>query len=89
MKRFQILFSGHVQGVGFRYTAKQISRSFEVVGTVQNLLSGKVKMVVEAEEDEVERFIEAICESTSGHISKIERKVAEPNHQFVGFEIVR
>ncbi len=33
----QILYSGRVQGVGFRYTAKSVASGFEVVGTVQQV----------------------------------------------------
>ncbi len=89
MKRFEILFTGHVQGVGFRYAAKQLSRSFDVVGTVQNLSNGQVKMVVEGAEGEVERFVESICESTPGYISKMDRRITDPIGGFAGFEIVR
>ena len=30
-------YSGRVQGVGFRYSTKQIAMGFEVTGTVRNL----------------------------------------------------
>ena len=89
MNRFEILFTGHVQGVGFRYSVRRISRSFNVVGTIQNLNSGKVRVVVEGSEGEVERFIESINESAPGHISKIERSLDTPTGEFSGFEIIR
>ena len=45
--RMQVFYSGRVQGVGFRYTAKSVATGFEVTGTVRNLPDGAV--AVEAE----------------------------------------
>ena len=38
-------FSGHVQGVGFRYQTEAISRNFNVQGYVQNMPDGTVDLV--------------------------------------------
>ena len=35
-------YSGHVQGVGFRYQTLQVAKGFEVSGYVQNLADGRV-----------------------------------------------
>lgn len=84
-----MFFSGRVQGVGFRYTAWQLSRSFEVVGTVQNMSDGRVKMILEGELEQIEQFINEVCEATSGSVTKIE-KVARPwSGEFAEFEIIR
>ncbi|MGD0088020.1 MAG: acylphosphatase, partial [Verrucomicrobiota bacterium] len=40
--RMHIFYSGHVQGVGFRYTTKTVATGFEVTGTVRNLPDGRV-----------------------------------------------
>ena len=42
-----VWFSGRVQGVGFRFTALQVAREFEVAGYVENLYDGRV--CIEAE----------------------------------------
>ena len=47
IQRRTILFFGEVQGVGFRYTAVQLSRDLRLGGTVRNLPDGRVEMVVE------------------------------------------
>ena len=44
--RFLVIFSGRVQGVGFRYTSNQIAWRFDVTGWVKNLPDGSVQMVV-------------------------------------------
>ena len=55
-----VLYSGHVQGVGFRYTVRQTALGFEVTGTVRNLPDGRVEVVAEGERAELEAFGEAI-----------------------------
>ena len=39
-----VFFSGHVQGVGFRYSVLQIAREFDVAGFVSNLVDGRVQL---------------------------------------------
>ena len=86
----QILYSGHVQGVGFRYTVKTVSTGFEVAGTVRNLPDGQVELVAEGERDELKAFGEAIRDSGLGHfIQKEALTWAEAQNNFRGFEIVR
>ena len=43
-----IVFSGRVQGVGFRAHVKRLADSMGVKGTVENLDDGTVRAVVEA-----------------------------------------
>ena len=40
----KVIFTGRVQGVGFRYTTKQIALGFDVSGTVKNLSDGTVEL---------------------------------------------
>lgn len=40
--RWRILFSGHVQHVGFRYTALYLARRLHLTGWVRNLPDGRV-----------------------------------------------
>lgn len=37
MKRYQIIFKGRVQGVGFRYQAKALADRIGLTGSVRNL----------------------------------------------------
>ncbi|MBI5396347.1 MAG: acylphosphatase [Verrucomicrobia bacterium] len=62
-KRAQVQYSGRVQGVGFRYTVRQVAHGFEVVGYVKNLPDSRVEMIVEGEETELKRFLSAIGSS--------------------------
>jgi len=59
----QVFYEGRVQGVGFRFTVKQLARGYEVVGWVRNLDDGRVELQCGGERAEVEDFLKAIAES--------------------------
>lgn len=64
----RVIFEGRVQGVGFRYTVKDLSRGFDVCGWVKNLPDGSVELQVMGEADEVDSFIREIAvESPVAH----------------------
>ncbi len=69
----KVIFTGRVQGVGFRYCTKQLALGFDVVGTVKNLEDGTVELRVMGEEDEVDEFIQEITEESdlAGHIKEV------------------
>ena len=82
-------FSGLVQGVGFRYTTQLASRGFEVVGTVENLPDGRVRMIVEGRSIELERFLQQILATTQGRVIDIDRQEHPATGNFVDFSVVR
>lgn len=62
------IYSGTVQGVGFRYSTRRVAESFAVAGSVRNLPDGTVELVAEGEADEVERFLSAVERQLAGYI---------------------
>jgi acylphosphatase len=80
-------FSGHVQGVGFRYTTLQVAREFEVAGYVTNLLDGRVELVAEGAAAEVTRFIAGVEERMHGYIRRTERRTEAGAAAHRGFVI--
>jgi acylphosphatase len=85
--RESVHFTGHVQGVGFRYAASQVAKEFEVTGFVTNLPDGRVHIEAEGRREEVDSFVRAVEDRMHGYIRKIERKSAEGPSQFKGFSI--
>ena len=69
-----IIFSGRVQGVGFRFTARRIAVRYELSGFVRNLPNGTVEMFAQGCVDDVDRCLRDINESFAGYIrgAKIE-----------------
>ncbi len=58
MKRVHLFISGRVQGVGFRYNTKKKARNLGVTGWVKNLPDGRVEVVAEGEDNELEDLID-------------------------------
>ena len=82
-----VFFTGHVQGVGFRYTTLQVAKEFEVAGFVKNQPDGRVQLEAEGSERDVASFIAAVEERMHGLIRKTERAAAKRPPQFAGFAI--
>ncbi len=51
--RKHIIFSGRVQGVGFRWHSKNYAASAGLTGWVQNLYDGTVEMEVQGTEEKI------------------------------------
>lgn len=91
MKRERVtnIYSGHVQGVGFRYAVRVLTASFEVTGTVRNLPDGRVELVAEGMREELEAFLQAVRDSDVGRFMRQEQTLwREAKNEFRGFEIM-
>jgi acylphosphatase len=84
-----VLYSGHVQGVGFRMTAHGVARRFRVTGWVRNLPDGKVQLEAQGAPAEVDRFLNAIAEEFGGFVRNADMLEREPTDDERGFEIRR
>jgi len=88
--RLHVFYAGRVQGVGFRYAAKQTAVGYEVTGTVRNLPDGRVELVAEGDQTELEAFQEGIREAGLRRLIRNEQALwSEASGEFRGFEIVR
>jgi len=84
-----IFYSGHVQGVGFRFTVRRVATGFEVTGVVRNLPDGRVELVAEGERTELEAFRAAIPDAgLAACIRHEDARWSEARGEFRGFEIV-
>ncbi|MBO5460604.1 MAG: acylphosphatase [Ruminococcus sp.] len=55
--RKRYTFRGRVQGVGFRYTAKQLARSMNLTGWVRNEYDGTVTMEIQGRETLINKVL--------------------------------
>lgn len=55
--RKRIVFSGRVQGVGFRYTAKHLAKSLRLTGWVCNEYNGTVTVEVQGHEPMIDKLL--------------------------------
>jgi acylphosphatase len=86
--RRRLLFSGAVQGVGFRYWAVRESASFGVTGYVRNLYDGSVEAVLEGPRDEVANFEGVLREGPPyGRIRRVDAIDEEPRGEFESFRV--
>lgn len=68
MIRKVVLYTGRVQGVGFRYTTANLAERFAVAGYVQNLRDGRVRLDVQGTADQVNGLIGAVAQTMSKNI---------------------
>ena len=86
--RLQVYFSGHVQGVGFRYTVQRLALGFDVTGWVKNLSDGRVEILIEGERGELEAFQAAIPNAgLRRFIRETQSDWSDSTGEFRGFEI--
>jgi len=84
----QVLYEGNVQGVGFRYSVRQLAKGFDVIGSVRNLRDGRVEVLATGEDEEVRAFVEAIGQSElRAHIREHSETPLPNPPAFHGFEI--
>ena len=74
MIRKHILFYGSVQGVGFRWRAKNAAEHFSCTGWVRNEWDGSVSMEIQGTEEAIESVILTIEKGTFVHIDNMDMK---------------
>ena len=84
----QVSYEGNVQGVGFRWSVRNIAKGFDVTGSVRNLADGRVELQTTGEDEEVRAFLEAILQSELRAQIKKHNETSLPDPPaFRGFEI--
>jgi acylphosphatase len=86
-ERREIYFTGRVQGVGFRYTARDIAADFAVAGFVRNLDDGRVHLIAEGELAVIDAFLTRLATRMQPNIRHVDERPGEPTGEFTAFEI--
>ncbi len=88
MISFQVFYEGNVQGVGFRWSIRDIAKGFDVIGWVSNLPDGRVELQLSGEESEVGAFLDSVMQSElRAHIHKHTKSAIPGPVAARGFEI--
>ncbi|HUV63004.1 MAG TPA: acylphosphatase [Sedimentisphaerales bacterium] len=83
----QIIFVGHVQGVGFRFTAHRMAGRHQLTGFVRNLRDGSVEMVAQGSAGDIEDCIRDIKESFPGYVREVIINDIPPDAKHTDFKI--
>lgn len=73
-----IIFSGRVQGVGFRFTTVQFARRRQLGGTVRNLPDGRVELVLEGSAGDISDLVADIQRHFEGFIHNVVHATEDP-----------
>ena len=71
MIRKRIIFTGSVQGVGFRYCARHAAELYGCTGWVRNEYDGSVVMEIQGTEEQINQVILAVERGTFVRIENI------------------
>ncbi len=82
-----IVFSGRIQGVGFRFTALNIANRCGLTGYVRNLPDGDVEMLAHGMAEMIDNCIRDLQDSFVGTISHIDIEEATPDPKLTDFRI--
>ena len=87
MQRRTYLFSGNVQGVGFRYTTRHLAGNHPVTGYVRNLPDGRVEMLAEGEAKVLDALAADLARQMEGFIRDTKVNTGAATGEFHGFTI--
>ncbi len=82
-----VIFSGRVQGVGFRYTCHRIAIRYELTGFTKNLPDGSVELLIQGHPEDVADCLADIKKSFGGYIRDIKAVDLPPNPRYSDFRI--
>lgn len=85
--QYHVRYVGHVQGVGFRWTCRDLARRRDVTGWVRNCSDGSVELVAEGEPAECLAFLGDIRASMARNIQDEQVGKRAARGQFHDFDI--
>lgn len=86
----KFLFSGAVQGVGFRFFTQRVAARHQIRGYVRNLEDGRVEAFAQGSATAVEAFKQDLTAGPRySRVDDVEEIVLDPNSVFSTFRIER
>ncbi len=83
VKGYEIIFSGVVQGVGFRFSARNLAAKYKIKGWVMNLSDGRVKLLAEGQREDLDNFLQDLRNEFKRYIDDdiLQEKEASGNYK--------
>lgn len=89
MKKVTLHISGNVQRVGYRAKVMSIAKALGIKGFIQNLPDGRVKIIAQGKQSELDKLIQAINISNSLiNVTNIEQEYSTYSDDYEGFNKV-
>jgi len=89
MKKVTLHISGNVQRVGYRAKVISIANVLGIKGFIQNIPNGRVKIIAQGEQSELDKLIQAINISNSLiNVTNIEQEYSTYSDDYEGFNKV-
>src|SRR5262245_23913938 len=83
----RVVYSGRVQGVGFRYTVRSMAGRYPLAGFVRNLPDGTVELTVQGGKGAIEALLGEVGTHFRHNIRDCVRGEVAGDEAFEGFEI--
>jgi len=83
----QIIFTGRVQGVGFRYTAQRAASRYDLTGFVRNCPDGSVEAFLQGTKPNIQACLDDLKDAFGGYFRDINTTDHPVNPQYHDFRI--
>ncbi|MDZ7815149.1 MAG: acylphosphatase [Planctomycetota bacterium] len=83
----KVVFKGRVQGVGFRFTARQLAALHGLRGFVRNEPDGSVLLMLQGRRDSVRDMLSDLKKRMSGYIESTDYNELPADADYDGFEV--
>ena len=83
----RIIFTGRVQGVGFRFTARRAASRRQLTGFVRNVPDGTVEMLAQGRSEDIDDCIQDLKEYFAGYLKETRIEEIPPDPRYTDFKI--
>jgi len=83
----EVFFSGQVQGVGFRFTARDLAVRYKIKGSVMNLPDGRVELLAEGRQEDLDDFFHDLKDEFKSYIEDYIFQEKEASGDYKDFQI--
>ena len=87
VKGYEVIFSGVVQGVGFRFSARNLAAKYKIKGWVMNLSDGRVKLLAEGSREDLDNFLYDLRDEFKRYIVDYMLREKEDSGDYEDFQI--